>query len=50
MGRALHIKTAVSHYPEKGVGLMGNRTKVLRFAICLIVILAMMIYISPKVY
>lgn len=44
-------RKAVSYSPRREVTLMGNGrgTKVLRFVVCFVVILAIMIYISPKV-
>ena len=44
------MQTAVSHSLRKGVMLMenGRWAKALRFAVCFIIILAVMVYISPK--
>ena len=44
--------TAVSHLLKKGVMLMGHRrwAKVLRFVVCFVIIVLMMLYIAPKAY
>ncbi len=44
-------RKAVSYSPRREVMLMGNGrgAKALRFVVCFVVILAIMIYISPKV-
>ena len=46
----LHIGSFTVTIMRKGVMQMGNgrRARALRFAICFIVILAVMIYIAPK--
>ena len=43
---------AVSHLLKKGVMLMGNErwTKVLRFVVCFVIIVLMVLYIAPKAY
>ena len=40
---------AVGHFPAKGVGLMDKR-RILRFVLCLIVIVMILMYIAPKAY
>ena len=40
---------AVGHFPRREVGLMEKR-RMLRFVLCLIVIVKIMLYIAPQAY